>query len=90
VRLLFSGRAEKAVNAAAAAAAKALRADARGNEVLGPAPAVLAKLRGEFRCHLLLKIPDPARAEESLEAALSLPVPSTVRLKADVDPYDFF
>ena len=79
--------------AAARAAADALGAAApRGDGlmVLGPAPAPLAMLRGRHRHRLLVQ----ARRDVPLPAALRdwlgrVPLPSSVRVVVDVDPYSF-
>jgi primosomal protein N' (replication factor Y) (superfamily II helicase) len=61
-----------------------------GVEVLGPAPAPLALLRGRFRRRLLLK----ARRDVAVQAVLRewlsrVAVPSHVRVQVDVDPVGF-
>jgi primosomal protein N' (replication factor Y) len=65
--------------------------DAEGVTLLGPAPAVLAKLNNRYRWHLLLKAPTAKRLHDVLERSLralkqaSIPR-SGVRLIVDVDP----
>jgi primosomal protein N' (replication factor Y) len=61
-----------------------------GVEVLGPAPAPLALLRGRHRRRLLLK----ARRDVSVQPVLRdwldrVPLPSGVRVQVDVDPVGF-
>lgn len=61
-----------------------------GVEVLGPAPAPLALLRGKHRQRLLLK----ARKDINVQAVLrdwlaATPHPGSVRIQVDVDPYSF-
>ncbi len=61
-----------------------------GVEVLGPAPAPLAVLRGRHRRRFLLK----TRREVHIQAVLrqwlaKVKVPGNVRVQADVDPYSF-
>ena len=61
-----------------------------GIEVLGPAPAPLALLRGRHRRRLLVK----ARRDVDLQAAVaawlvSAKTPANVRVQVDVDPYSF-
>jgi primosomal protein N' (replication factor Y) len=61
-----------------------------GIEVLGPAPAPLARLRGRYRRRLLVK----ARREFNLQDAVAawigaLKPPSGVRVRVDIDPYSF-
>ncbi|MDE2039229.1 MAG: primosomal protein N' [Elusimicrobia bacterium] len=91
VRLLWTGPQEPAVAAAAEAHCAALRRElgAFGHELVGPAAAVLPLQRRRFRHHALLKCP-PEGLEPALLAARALPSSSSVKLKLDVDPYDFF
>jgi primosomal protein N' (replication factor Y) len=61
-----------------------------GVDVLGPAPAPLALLRGRHRRRLLVK----ARREINLQKVLSdwlspLKIPNNARLAVDIDPYNF-
>jgi primosomal protein N' (replication factor Y) len=57
--------------------------------VLGPAPAPFARLRGKFRFQLLLRGPDGAALRAATRAATDdLKPPTDVQWIADVDPYD--
>ena len=62
-----------------------------GCEVLGPAPAVMALLRGRHRHRLLLKtrrnIIPQTLVKEWLER---VKMPTSVRVQIDVDPYSFY
>ncbi len=76
------------------AAGRALAAGApsgEGIEVLGPAPAFMAVLRGVHRHRLLLKtrrnIAPQALIRDWLER---VSVPSSVRVQIDIDPYSFY
>jgi primosomal protein N' (replication factor Y) len=61
-----------------------------GLEVLGPAPAPLALLRGRHRHRLLLKAERGLPVSALLKAWLGrVKVPSSVRVLVDVDPYSF-
>jgi primosomal protein N' (replication factor Y) (superfamily II helicase) len=61
-----------------------------GIEVLGPAPAPLAMLRGRHRRRLLLKTRRDIMVQPILRAWLGrVPVPRGVRLDVDVDPVSF-
>lgn len=80
--------ADTADRAAWALARQAPRAD--GVEVLGPAPAPLAMLRGRHRRRFLVK----ARRDAPLQAMLrtwldAVRLPNTVRVQVDIDPYSF-
>ncbi|MGZ3744022.1 MAG: replication restart helicase PriA, partial [Pseudobdellovibrionaceae bacterium] len=57
-------------------------------EILGPAEAPLAKLRGQFRFHLLLKGPFAALLNTFVRQAMGNEewVPKGVRILLDVDP----
>ena len=80
----------------AAAAESAARTLARaaperaGVEVMGPAPAPLAVLRGRHRWRLLLKTRRDMAPQPILREWLgAVALPSKVRLSVDVDPYNF-
>ncbi len=61
-----------------------------GVEVLGPAPAPLALLRGRFRRRLLLKTRRDVAVQPVLREWLSrVAVPGHVRVQVDVDPVGF-
>jgi primosomal protein N' (replication factor Y) len=82
----LEGEDEQAVQEAAAEVARTLRG-AHDVELLGPAPAPLAYLRGHHRLQLLLKAP----RHEAIRAALDRLAPlrlGGVRLALDVDPVD--
>jgi len=62
----------------------------RGVEILGPAPAPLAILRGRHRRRLLLKAGRDVNVQKILADWLGpLKLPNPVRLQVDVDPYGF-
>ena len=62
----------------------------RGVEILGPAPAPLAVLRGRHRRRFLLKADRGVNVQATLRAWLApVKVPSTVRVQIDIDPYSF-
>jgi primosomal protein N' (replication factor Y) len=61
-----------------------------GVEVLGPAPAPLAVLRGRHRRRFLLKTKRSVHIQAVLREWLAkVKVPGTVRIQVDVDPYSF-
>lgn len=64
--------------------------DEEGIGVLGPAPAPLAMLRGRHRHRLLVHARRSADVQSMLRDWLAkVPVPSSVRVTVDVDPYSF-
>jgi primosomal protein N' (replication factor Y) len=61
-----------------------------GIEVLGPAPAPLALLRGRYRRRLLLKAERGVHLQTVIKAWLGeVELPRSVRLQIDIDPYSF-
>jgi primosomal protein N' (replication factor Y) len=61
-------------------------ADAAGVRVLGPAPAPLGKLRGEYRAQLLTKGSNRTRMRTLLQSALAARPDLERRVLVDVDP----
>jgi primosomal protein N' (replication factor Y) len=92
--LLLTGADEKQVESAAEALGEAIapEAEARSVQVLGPAPQALARLRGKYRWHLLLKGGSAptlrAVVARGLEWAESKARPGAVKVVADVDPVE--
>jgi primosomal protein N' (replication factor Y) (superfamily II helicase) len=87
--LIVSGRDAPAVDGVASALGRA-RPEGDGVQVLGPAPAPLAMLRGRHRRRLLLKAPRGVDVQRILRGWLGrVRVPAAVRVQVDVDPYSF-
>ena len=87
--IVVSGRDEGAVDEAARALGRAAPR-ANGIQVLGPAPAPLALLRGRHRRRLLLKAGREVNVQAVLRSWLAAArVPRGVRVRVDVDPYSF-
>jgi primosomal protein N' (replication factor Y) len=63
-----------------------LRAADRGLRILGPAPAPLGKLRGEYRAQLLIKGMNRRKIREALQSALAARPELQRRVVVDVDP----
>jgi primosomal protein N' (replication factor Y) len=54
--------------------------------ILGPAPAPLGKLRGEYRAQLLIKGMNRKKIREALQSALAARPELQRRVVVDVDP----
>jgi primosomal protein N' (replication factor Y) len=63
-----------------------LRSADRGLRILGPAPAPLGRLRGEYRSQLLVKGTNRRKIRQALQAALAQRVDLAKRVVVDVDP----
>ncbi len=78
------------------AAAKALAATApvltrAGAQVFGPAPAPIARIRGQHRMRLLVKAPKGVAIQGPLAAwRAGVKLPPNVRVAIDIDPQSFF
>lgn len=86
--VVFTGAAEPEVERAARAAAGALEA-ALGAPfaVVGPSPAPIARLKGQWRWHVLVKGDEQADVPGALDAALrGVKTPHGVTMIIDVDP----
>jgi primosomal protein N' (replication factor Y) len=87
--LIVSAEDEAAARRAAQALADAAPAR-EGLQVLGPAPAPLAMLRGRYRFRLLVTARRTVPLSAWLRAWLArVPVAAGVRVTVDVDPYSF-
>jgi primosomal protein N' (replication factor Y) (superfamily II helicase) len=92
--LLLTGPDEAEVERAAEALAAAIAPETEKQSVrmLGPAPQALARLRGKYRWHLLLKAGSApalrAVLARGLEWAEGKARPTSVRVVADVDPVE--
>ncbi len=91
--VILSGRHEASVADTARALARLARNSLprdSGIDILGPAPAPLALLRGRYRYRLLIKCARAVLPQPWLRAWLDeLDPPSRVTLRVDVDPYSF-
>jgi primosomal protein N' (replication factor Y) len=88
--LILSGPDGRQVEAAAQNLAKAAPRGEDGVNVLGPAPAPMAVLRGRHRWRLLLRTRRDIAPQAVLRRWLTqVKLPSSVRLSVDVDPYSF-
>jgi primosomal protein N' (replication factor Y) len=93
VRLVWSGKDEAALAAAATGVVETLREalSPSGHEVVGPAAAVLPKAGGRFRYHALVKVAEPERHLDAVLARIQeWSCPKPLRFQVNVDPYDLF
>ncbi len=93
IRLVVRGPAESAAGQLADEIAQRLRAALETAEVetrvLGPAPAPIAKLRGNFRFQIQLQGPDGAALRQAVRTATDgLKPPDNIQWIVDVDPLD--
>ena len=59
-------------------------------DILGPAPAPMALLRGRYRYRLLVNARRSARVQDAIRDWLApLDLPRGVRVSIDIDPYSF-
>jgi primosomal protein N' (replication factor Y) len=92
--ILLRGRSESATRQAAETLGSVLHSFQEAKfpdvEILGPAPAPLARIKQYYRWHLLLKAVDPAHIRGVIEQAMSKPPPQVsrgdVRVAVDMDP----
>ncbi|MGA7827586.1 MAG: primosomal protein N' [Geobacteraceae bacterium] len=89
----ISGTAEKSVEKGAQDAARSLREERQQlkirTEILGPAPAPLAKVRGRFRWQILLKAHNRSELKRLLTAfQRKWSPPRILRTNIDIDPVD--
>ena len=62
-----------------------------GVNIFGPAPAPLARLRGKYRFRLLVQADKNLNIQKAITAWMkSIKVPSTITVRADIDPQSFF
>jgi primosomal protein N' (replication factor Y) (superfamily II helicase) len=91
VNMVLSGEEEEKVQAAARSVADLLQDGGFTGDILGPAPAPLAKLRGQFRYHVMLKGHDVARMTTEVRHAFAAAKgrwrkAKDIKLSVDVGP----
>lgn len=88
--LILSGTDQTLVQATANLLAQAIPQD-DAVRLLGPAPAMLALLRGQHRMRLLLITDKNRPPQPILRTALqTVSLPKSLKLQIDIDPYSFF
>jgi primosomal protein N' (replication factor Y) len=85
-----TGRDGEDVRLCATAIADALRsALSPGRQVLGPSPAVISRVRGAYRWHVMLKGPEGDDLSATVREALAVARrPDGVAIAPDIDPFD--
>ena len=87
--LTLAGTDQKQVEAWAAKLASLAPQDPR-IKILGPAPATFAMLRGRYRYRLMVQAPRNINVSKLVRDWIgAVPLPRTIRLAVDVDPYSF-
>ena len=86
--ILLDGKEERAVRAAGMVLLTSAPQDARLT-ILGPAPAPLSRLRGQYRYRLLIKASRDLNLQKTLREWLKRQRFKGVRVKLDMNPYDF-
>jgi len=62
----------------------------KGVRILGPAPATLSKLRGQYRMRFIVMVPSQMKLQPMLQAWLRhLPKTRALRVQVDIDPQQF-
>ena len=88
--VIIDGTKEDQVIAAARQLAAAVAGSPNSVHILGPAPAPLYMLRGKFRYRLLVRADRNINLPDFMQNWLSgIKPPSSVRIKADIDPQSF-
>ncbi|MFO0069546.1 MAG: primosomal protein N', partial [Alphaproteobacteria bacterium] len=86
--ILLDGKEERAVRAAGMTLLANAPQDARLT-ILGPAPAPLSRLKGQYRYRLLIKASRDLNLQKTLREWLKNQRFKGVRVKHDMNPYDF-
>ena len=88
VNIVLSGTNASEVEAAARSVGAALTADlGPPASVVGPSPAPIARLKGQWRWHVVVKSPGPDSIARTVGAAVArVRLPASVTLITDVDP----
>ncbi len=88
--LIISGGNEAAALKAARGLAKCAPPPSFEVEVLGPAPAPIALLKGKYRFRLLVKAPKKVALSAIIKEWLTkIKISSSIKVEVDVDPYNF-
>jgi len=90
VALVVSGPKDHEVEEACRALGRIRPDGVDGLQILGPAPAPLAILRGRHRKRFLIKAPRETNVQNLVRQWVNASqIPNSVRVQIDVDPYSF-
>lgn len=88
--VILSGRQSPQVEAAARQMAACIP-QIKEIEVLGPVPAAMSRLKGQYRWRFLIKGPRGMKLQPFLKRWVeTAQVPTHIRLQIDIDPYSFY
>lgn len=88
--VILSGRQSHQVEAAARQMAACIP-QVKEIEVLGPVPAAMSRLKGQYRWRFLVKSPRTIKLQPFLKKwVTTAAVPTHIRLQIDIDPYSFY
>lgn len=88
--VIIEGKKEDAVINMAKALAASLRTSPDSVDLFGPAPAPMFRLRDKYRYRLLVRSPRNINLPDYMQKCVaSVPCPSSVRTKIDIDPVSF-
>lgn len=82
----FEGMSESHVRDEATRIARIARAQSSSVEILGPAPAPIARIQNRYRYRFMIRAASRAPLREALLRALRTKIDSKVRLSIDIDP----
>lgn len=96
VQIQFTGKVQKSVETACRQVSQQLKshlARHKGVKILGPAPALLEKIRGKYRWQILIKTSQYGHLRQALEdfiPHLENQIPRSVQWAVDVDPVGIY
>lgn len=91
ISLIIVGKNERTVQSNSSDLSDLIKKKFKDIDVFGPAPALLRKIRGNYRWRILIKISKNFLTQKNLkEFLVNIPTKKEVNLKIDVDPINFF
>ena len=91
ISLIIVGKNERTVQSNSSDLSDLIKKKFKDIDVFGPAPALLRKIRGNYRWRILIKISKNFLTQKNLkEFLVNIPTKKEVNFKIDVDPINFF